>query len=92
MKRILLKLSGEVSIAITGKGRLSQQVKVYYKNENGAYLLRSDLNASIGELDGLLTTGEWYVVFNVEWQDDYIASENKYERHCNEYLFKLIIE
>ena len=87
-----LTLSGEVEAEIVGEGKLYGRAEVYYKDPAGAYVLKSDFNGLMGNLDDLLSSGEWFVVLKVEWRDDYVPSEYMYERHANEYLFKLIVE
>lgn len=39
-----------------------------------------------------LPSGQWYIVFTVQWQDDYIEPERQYETHTNIYLFLLEIK
>ena len=87
-----LTLSGEVEAEIVGEGKLYGRAEVYYKDPAGAYVLKSDFNGLMGNLDDLLSSGEWFVVLKVEWRDDYVPSEYMYERHANEYLFKRIVE
>lgn len=85
-----LPLWGEVTSDILGNGTLLH-TDVYYRNENGEYVLSETFNRQIENLDDLLTAGEWYVVLTVEWRGDYVSSAGRYERHCTEYLFGLTV-
>ena len=88
---VLTLSEGEVSVSIEGAGTLGRQTAVYFKDSDGRYVRYDDFNGIVGNMDDLLTVGEWYVVFEVEWRDEYIPEEYMYERHMNEYWFKLVV-
>lgn len=88
------------SIAIhpdQGGGELQPDLKVYYKNEDGEYILAFDFS-DMPKIDCInlkehLPVGEWYVTFSVDWFERYVYSTGElFERHCSEYLIKINIE
>ncbi len=50
-----IRLSGKLDIEINGERELLRKIKVYYKDETDEYLLQSDFNGLIGDLNDLLT-------------------------------------
>lgn len=83
-----IAFSDDMMIVIDNEGEL-YYTNVYFVDDSGKVKRKDDFNRLFDSLS-TLPSGEWYVVATVVWRDGFVDSEGVYERHCTEYVIRLI--
>lgn len=83
-----IAFSDDMVIVFENEGEL-YYTNVYFVDDSGKVKRKDDFNRLFDSLS-TLPPGEWYVVATVVWRDGFVDSEGVYERHCTEYVVRLI--